>query len=63
MTFADVAAGKADARIDGQAAHLKAYYPQKLFVSIQSEMEPQIEPDAGFRPTLPRTTPPCTATS
>ncbi len=47
VTFADVAAGRADARIDAQAAHLKANYPQKLFVSIQSEMEPLVDPSRG----------------
>jgi beta-mannanase len=47
MTFADVAAGRADTLIDAQAAHLKANYPEKLFVSIQSEMEWQVNPTPG----------------
>ncbi len=47
MTFADVATGKADYRIDRLANHLKENFPEKLFVSLQSEMEPQVNPKAG----------------
>ena len=47
MKFADIAAGKVDDVIDREAAHLKANFPEKLFVSIQSEMEPHVNPTAG----------------
>ena len=42
-----MAAGKADDLIDREAAHLKANFPEKLFVSIQSEMEPEVDPATG----------------
>jgi hypothetical protein len=42
LTFADVLAGKADGIIDRQAAHLKASFPEKIFVSLQSEAEWQV---------------------
>ena len=47
MTFADVAAGKADRRIDRQAAYLKANYTDKFFISLHSEMEPQVQQAPG----------------
>jgi hypothetical protein len=47
MTFADVVAGKADARIDAQAQRLTASFPEKIFVALQSEMEIQVDESAG----------------
>jgi PKD repeat protein len=47
MSFADVAAGRADRRIDRQAAYLKANFTEKVFVALNHEMEPEVNPAAG----------------
>ncbi len=47
MTWAAVAAGKADARIDAEAAYLKANFPYRFLLAIWHEPENDVNPAAG----------------
>jgi hypothetical protein len=47
MTWRQVADGKADARIDKLAAHIKATYQDKFFLAIWHEPENDVNPAAG----------------
>lgn len=42
MTWADVAAGKADSRIDAEAAYLQAHFDRKFFLTIYHEPEDNV---------------------
>ena len=46
-TWANVAAGRLDARIDAFAARLKATYQQKFFLVLNHEPEDDVKPAAG----------------
>jgi beta-mannanase len=46
-TWAKVAAGKLDARIDAFAARVKSTYPQKFFLVLNHEPEDDVNPAAG----------------
>jgi beta-mannanase len=46
-SWAKVAAGEQDARIDRWAAYVKATYPQKFFLALHHEPENDINPTAG----------------
>jgi beta-mannanase len=46
-TWADVAAGKLDARIDAFAARVKATFPEKFFLVLNHEPEDDVIPTAG----------------
>jgi hypothetical protein len=62
-TWAKVAAGGKDARIDAWAAYVKANYgTQKFFLALHHEPENDVQTAAGSGMT-PRTTRPCTGTS
>jgi hypothetical protein len=47
MTWAAVANGKADARIDREASYIKANFPYPFFLTIWHEMENDVNPTAG----------------
>jgi hypothetical protein len=47
MTWAKVAAGGADDRIDAEAAYLKAHFPYPFFLAIYHEPEDNVNPTAG----------------
>ena len=46
-TWANVAAGKLDARIDAFAARVKATYHEKFFLVLNHEPEDDVKPEAG----------------
>ncbi|MEU4221204.1 glycosyl hydrolase [Actinoplanes sp. NPDC026623] len=46
-TWANVASGKLDARIDKFAARVKSTYPQKFFLVLNHEPEDDVNPKAG----------------
>lgn len=47
MTWADVAAGAADARIDREAAYIKTTFPYPFFLAIWHEPENDVNPTPG----------------
>lgn len=47
MTWAQVAAGGADQRIDAEAAYLKTHFPYRFFLAIYHEPEDNVNPAAG----------------
>jgi hypothetical protein len=47
MTWAQVAAGQADSRIDAEAAYLKTNFNEPFFLSIYHEPEDNVVPTAG----------------
>jgi beta-mannanase len=47
MTWAQVAAGGADQRIDAEAAYLKAHFPYPFFLAIYHEPEDNVNPTSG----------------
>ncbi|MFL6238683.1 MAG: hypothetical protein ACJ735_04205 [Actinomycetes bacterium] len=52
-TWADVAAGRVDARIDSEAAYLKTHFTKKFFLVIWHEPENDVIPTAGSGMTAP----------
>jgi hypothetical protein len=52
-TWAEVAAGAIDARIDSEAAYLKSHFTDKFFLSIWHEPENDVDATAGSGMTAP----------